>query len=118
MSACKKEDPQATNPGSGPNGELEIDLSKSENSALASVGGSLIKDNAIIAQPEQDVFIALAVACTHQGTSIIYIHNGKKFRCPNHGSEFDRDGKVLVGPATVALKKFTVTKNGSILKIS
>ncbi len=119
LASCKKdskeEETQETPP---PAGNFEIDLANSSNAALANVGGSLVKDGIIIAQTSQDVFVALQVSCSHEGTAIRYIHPSSLFRCPSHGSEFSPTGAVTKGPATKALKKYTVTKNGSILKIS
>ncbi len=118
LAACKKEDdPVVQNPVI-PSGGLEIDLSKPENSALNSVGGSLVKSGVIVVQTDPDVFIALAVNCTHQGTPVDYVQSPKKFHCPNHGSEFSTTGSVLVGPANKALKKYTVSKSGTVLTIS
>lgn len=42
-------------------------------------------------------FLALSRACTHQGTAVEL--SGSGFLCPNHGSEFDNDGHVTLGPA-------------------
>ena len=42
-------------------------------------------------------FLALSRACTHQGTPVEL--SGTGFLCPNHGSQFDNDGHVTVGPA-------------------
>jgi len=42
-------------------------------------------------------FFALSRACTHQGTPVEL--SGSGFVCPNHGSEFDSDGHVTLGPA-------------------
>jgi len=37
--------------------------------------------------------------------------------CPCHNSKFDTSGSVLQGPATAALKKYTVVVEGNTLKI-
>lgn len=118
LAACKKEPDSPVTSNPLPSGGLEIDLSKPENSALTSVGGSLVRQGVIVAQTAQDNFVALSAGCTHEGTQIIYMHAAQLFRCPNHGSEFTLDGMVTRGPAGSALTKYTVTKNGSILKIA
>jgi Rieske Fe-S protein len=62
-------------------------------------------------------FTAVQVACTHQGTSINYNANQGKFICPNHGSQFSTSGAVLLGPAAVSLKQYTVSVNGDTLTV-
>jgi cytochrome b6-f complex iron-sulfur subunit len=46
-------------------------------------------------------FIAFSRLCTHEGTPVDI--SGTGFLCPNHGSRFDNDGQVVLGPATHAL---------------
>lgn len=63
-------------------------------------------------------FTAVQVACTHQGVSINYNSAQGKFICPGHGSEFSTSGQVLTGPATTALRHYTVTISNDILTVS
>lgn len=42
-------------------------------------------------------------ACTHAGCPISYLQVSNKFNCSCHGSQFDVNGNVLNGPATVPL---------------
>lgn len=85
---------------------INFTLLLSENPALAAVGGSIARNGILIVQYEEDKFVALNRACTHQGTPVNYQTAQKNFRCPNHGSEFGIDGKVLTGPASVALRQY------------
>ncbi len=62
-------------------------------------------------------FVALAKACTHEGTSIIYSGNGVYY-CPNHGAKFNASGAVTLGPASRALTKYTVTVTGTSLTVA
>ena len=62
-------------------------------------------------------FVAVAQACTHAGTSVVYQSSGK-FHCPNHGAEFNTSGAVTQGPATQSLKKYTVAVSGTTLTVS
>ena len=56
---------------------------------------------------------ALKLKCTHRGGNVQM--EQAKLHCPNHGSEFDFEGKVLEGPAAAPLKKFPVTvENGNV----
>ena len=52
-------------------------------------------------------FVAWSRLCTHEGTPVDI--SGTGFICPNHGSRFDGDGKVTLGPATSALAQLTTS---------
>lgn len=117
MAGCKKEEDGPVNSTPAQAG-FELDLSRSEYAALNNVGGSLEHNGIIIAQNATNSYAAVAISCTHAGTSINYNHSQQRFTCPNHGSQFGLDGAVLVGPATRALQKFTATRTGNILKVA
>ncbi|MDJ1485972.1 Rieske (2Fe-2S) protein [Cytophagaceae bacterium YF14B1] len=51
-------------------------------------------------------YTALWLECTHQGNEVNV--QGNILSCPGHGSEFDRTGKVIQGPAKKALHAFEV----------
>lgn len=65
--------------------------------------------NAFTLVPEKNLFIyrtregfrALSALCPHLGCVITSTESG--FRCPCHGSTFDRHGTVLGGPAPTSL---------------
>ncbi|MFI5257709.1 MAG: ubiquinol-cytochrome c reductase iron-sulfur subunit [Gemmatimonadales bacterium] len=63
-------------------------------------------------------FIALGMACTHQGTKIDIVSQG--FVCPNHGSRFASNGAVLNPPANQPLVSRSVTYDatGGTLTVS
>ena len=50
---------------------------------------------------------ALSLSCTHQGCTVSQQADGK-FLCPCHGALYDKDGKVLRGPAKRDLTKYKV----------
>ncbi len=52
---------------------------------------------------------AVSLTCTHQGCSVQKQANGE-FLCPCHGSSFDKDGKLLQGPATRDLPRYQITQ--------
>jgi Rieske Fe-S protein len=52
-------------------------------------------------------FVAWSRLCTHEGTPVNVAGNG--FVCPNHGSRFDNNGQVTLGPAVGALASLTAT---------
>lgn len=49
---------------------------------------------------------AMSMQCTHKFCSLVI--SGNELDCPCHHSRFDREGKVLVGPATMPLPYFKV----------
>jgi cytochrome b6-f complex iron-sulfur subunit len=54
---------------------------------------------------------AISAQCTHAGCTVQWQEKGE-FDCPCHGSRFDINGKVLLGPATEPLPTFAVRKQG------
>jgi Rieske Fe-S protein len=57
---------------------------------------------------------AMTLVCTHQGCDIA--GGSVSFaglRCPCHGSEYNNQGQVLLGPAPSALSHLLVTKDAS-----
>ena len=58
---------------------------------------------------------SLSAVCTHQGC--IVNPSGSGFRCPCHGSSYDRHGNNVAGPAPEPLEKFRVTANVRFVRI-
>ncbi len=52
----------------------------------------------------ENEFVALSPICTHQ--QCVVEVNGARIVCPCHGSEYDRTGRVLTGPAPRALRRY------------
>ena len=51
----------------------------------------------------------ISLTCTHQGCTVQLAEDGK-FHCPCHGAVYDRQGKVLKGPAQRDLPRFQITQ--------
>ncbi len=80
------------------------------------IGGALIYKQeriALIRQGEQ--VIALSLVCTHLGCTVTVTPEGMV--CPCHGSRFDRQGKVLTGPAERPLPSLMVETEGDLLVV-
>ena len=58
---------------------------------------------------------AMTNTCTHQGCDAEPVGSGSSatVRCPCHGSQFDRNGAVVRGPASSPLTHFAVSVDGS-----
>ena len=53
-------------------------------------------------------FIALSRVCTHLGCLVGYDKFNSKLVCPCHSGEFDLEGRVLSGPATKSLQRYSL----------
>lgn len=121
LNSCSKESAVTPGGNSGGNNSGKIDftlnLADANNAVLNNNGGFLVKNGVIVARTQGGVYIAVAAACTHQGTIIQYQGNNQRFFCPNHGSTFSETGSVLNGPATGALKQYQTELSGSSLRV-
>ena len=108
---------------SGKNVDIIIDTGKAPD--LLNEGGAVkiidsrIKDSIIIANTGENVFVALSIACTHNGFEVEYKHDKKIFRCisVNH-AEFSCDGRVVDGPVSKALSSYPTRRHNEKLIIS
>jgi len=58
---------------------------------------------------EKDGFWAVSLVCSHLGCTTEEAGSG--YRCPCHGSRYDRQGRVLNGPGKLALKAVMVEED-------
>lgn len=94
-----------------PSGAISVKLS--DYAGLATIGqpveirtasGALSGVAAV--RTSTSTFVALGMACTHQGTKVNI--QGQIFVCPNHGARYNSTGVVTQGPASRALASHTV----------
>ena len=52
--------------------------------------------------------VAVSSTCTHRRVRLVASGDGRAFKCPRHGSVFQDDGRVTVGPATKPLPRFAI----------
>ncbi len=65
---------------------------------------------------EDGGFIAVSSKCTHLGCIIQFNTEHNRFECPCHASAFEKNGKVIMSPATRALDYYPVSfKNNKVL---
>jgi Rieske Fe-S protein len=60
-------------------------------------------------------FAVISPICTHQGCTVDI--QGPRLVCPCHGSTYDREGRVLRGPAERSLGQFTAGVSDGVLVI-
>jgi cytochrome b6-f complex iron-sulfur subunit len=121
LAACGKSDstpPGGNNPPPSGGTTFTTDL----GSTLTNVGDTKVSNGIILARVATgnvaSSFTAVQVACTHEGTSINYNGGQGVFICPLHGSIFSKTGAVVQGPASTALKQYTITIAGSTLTVT
>jgi Rieske Fe-S protein len=62
-----------------------------------------------------DDFYALSLVCTHLGCAVTVTADG--LVCPCHGSRFDRQGRVVQGPARQPLTRHRIQRAGETLEV-
>jgi nitrite reductase/ring-hydroxylating ferredoxin subunit len=91
------------------NDEIQLPLSSlvSPNLQLIRPKGWLYD---IALQKKADAtYEALLLKCTHQDNQLS--PSGNRYTCRLHGSQFDKDGRVIKGPAEHPLKQFRTSVN-------
>lgn len=68
-----------------------------------------------VSRSEKGAYSAILLRCTHQGGTLST--NGDLFVCSAHGSEFDRNGTVVQGPANQSLKKLTIETDNTFIYV-
>lgn len=89
-------------------------------SALAAVGGAVLVESVagvfLLARTAEAAFSAIDAVCSHQSCTVTGA-DGTAYVCPCHGSRYDRNGRVLAGPATAALRRFPTTFASGVVTI-
>ncbi|MEI6208945.1 MAG: Rieske (2Fe-2S) protein [Desulfuromonadales bacterium] len=80
------------------------------------INGALIFRNERLALMRDDKgFYALSLICTHLGCTVIVSEDA--LSCPCHGSVFDRQGKILKGPADRSLVRLELVEQNGTLQV-
>lgn len=97
---------------------IVIDLAA--QTSLTNSGGFLLIPEArtfVIHIGNSDDFRAFTSVCTHEGCDVDNF-SGSRIRCPCHGSQYDSNGAVVIGPAPRALRRFAASRSGNTLTIT
>lgn len=87
-----------------------VRLVLSDYPQLEGPGGSLLiqppdlEHHLFVLAQRDGGYAVISPVCTHQGCSVDV--SGDRMACPCHGSEYDRTGQVLKGPAERALERY------------
>jgi len=72
------------------------------------------KDGEVYVRAEAGgTFSGISAVCTHKGATVRPTPEG--FRCPRHGSTYDREGKNTGGPAKRPLARFPAARDGDMV---
>ena len=120
---CSEDKSNPTGPSN--NGQtITVDLSRPENQALKTVGGTLALagndldgQGMLLYRASNESVRALSRRCTHQSCTIGAFSNGVS-TCDCHGSKFNLSGGVVQGPASAPLRSYSTTLEGDTLTIS
>jgi cytochrome b6-f complex iron-sulfur subunit len=81
---------------------------------IPSRGALVYRQSRVALIRQDDGIIALSLVCTHLGCTVAV--TAEELVCPCHGSIFDRQGRVVKGPADRPLERLSVQeKDGRIL---
>ena len=90
-------------------------------SALASVGGAVVVESVagmfLLARTSDSAFSAIEAVCTHEGCTVNGA-DGAIYVCPCHGSRYDRNGRVVGGPAQASLRQYKSSFAGDTVTIA
>jgi Rieske Fe-S protein len=111
----------------GDNTQPTIKLELADHPELKSVGGFKVivanagpcggSDPVIVIRKDADTVIALDARCTHAGCTVAFQKTNNDLECRCHGSTFALSGTVTHSPATLPLKKYAVTFDGTSIVI-
>ena len=91
------------------------------NTPLATAGGAALVNSIagpfLLARTSANGFTAVEAVCTHEGCTITG-DDGGVYVCPCHGSRYNRNGQVILGPATASLRQHATTFDNGVVSIA
>ena len=78
-------------------------------------GALVFQDERLVLLRDHSGLYALSLVCTHLGCTVTVSAHG--LACPCHGSLFDRQGRVLKGPADRALGRLKVAEHEGLIEV-
>jgi cytochrome b6-f complex iron-sulfur subunit len=87
----------------------DVVLGRPEAYAVGEISERFKSSHRVVLVREERGFYALSAVCTHLGCAPDWVPSRSVFRCPCHGSDFDRVGRNLVGPAPRPLERLKIT---------
>ena len=78
-------------------------------------GALVFREARVAVMREGDTVYALGLVCTHLGCTVTVVDDG--LSCPCHGSRFDRQGRVLKGPADRPLPRMAIEERNGMIEV-
>lgn len=78
-------------------------------------GALVYREERVALLRQGEGYLALSLVCTHLGCTVVVGADG--LSCPCHGSRFDRQGRVLHGPADRPLRPLPVALRGGLVEV-
>ncbi|MEO5675025.1 MAG: Rieske (2Fe-2S) protein [Chitinophagales bacterium] len=108
---CSKADQQ-------PRIDFYIDTTDPLYFSLLNTGGYVYVNGLIIFKGIDLNYYALSQYCTHQGCDVTYQVAFNELICPCHGSQYDINGQVTMGPAIAPLYQYvTEVVSGTLIHV-
>jgi len=89
-------------------------------SPLTDVGGAALVNSIagpfLVSRTSSSTFMAVEAVCTHEGCTVTEA-DGATFVCPCHGSRYNRNGQVILGPATASLRQHATSFADGVVSI-
>jgi Rieske Fe-S protein len=96
---------------------VDVDVA---GTALSDVGGAVLVESVagvfLVSRTTTGTFTAIDAVCSHQSCTVTGA-DGNAYVCPCHGSRYDRNGRVLNGPAMAALRQFQTSFASGVVTI-
>jgi cytochrome b6-f complex iron-sulfur subunit len=97
---------------------VQVDVA---GTALAAAGGAVLVQSVagvfLLARTDDTTYSAIDAICSHESCTVTGA-DGNAYVCPCHGSRYDRSGRVLQGPATAALRRFSTSVSSGVVTIT
>lgn len=100
-----------------PRVDFFLELTDPQNNSLLNLGGFIYVSNVIVFKGLDNNYYALSKVCTHQGCDVVYQVSQNEITCPCHGSHYDIEGNVTMGPAASPLFEYTTQLIGTQLHV-
>ena len=113
LGACSKSENDYS-PAS--NVDFTLDLTDSENAALATNGGYVVRNTIVVARANDGRLVAATQQCSHEGIYAVVLRDDEWY-CPAHGARFSLDGDGINGTGSRGLKIYNTAVEGDMLRV-
>ena len=102
--------------GVSPSSSVDFTVDLSSATALASVGGYIIKNNVVIAKTGANSYVAASSICPHENRNAMIFSNGSYY-CREHGAVFNTAGSPSNNITNRSLVVYNTSLSGTSLRV-